>query len=121
MNRLFFPALFLTILTVACGHSPFRVSSQASSGASFAPSLLREASDIEQITLKPEASLNTAPSKLSATFLQMTAKSGDESARSQESLQEEGEEEATIADPLEPFNRAMFQLLLGAETRSPGI
>ncbi len=94
MKGLFFLMLFLTLFTVACGHSPSLVSSLASPAAPLAPPLSGETSN------------------LSKTFPQMAAKSGDESPGNQENLQDKeewGEEEvATIADPLEPFNRAMF-------------
>lgn len=62
---------------------------------------------------KQETLLNAAPPDFPKAFLQVAATSGDESPRKGENLQDEKEwaeeEEATISDPLEPFNRAMFQ------------
>jgi phospholipid-binding lipoprotein MlaA len=61
---------------------------------------------------KKETFAIAAPPDLSTIFPQIAAVSGDESPRSRENLQDEEEwgeeEEATIYDPLEPFNRAMF-------------
>ncbi|MDP2968165.1 MAG: VacJ family lipoprotein, partial [Deltaproteobacteria bacterium] len=88
MKRLSFLVLLLAFLTVGCAHR--------SSPVSPLPQLVMVVSNSEQIPLKsPEISVE----------------SGDGSSDSKENLEaEEGEEEeiATIADPLEPFNRAMF-------------
>ncbi len=95
MKRLSFLALLLAFLAVGCAHRPSTVSSFSSAG-SFQAQLVMVPSDSAQITLEsPEISVE----------------SGDGSSDSKENLEaEEGEEEeiATIADPLEPFNRAMF-------------
>jgi phospholipid-binding lipoprotein MlaA len=139
MSRLFFAALFLTFLTVACGHSPSHISSLTSPAAPFASPFSGEASGSEQITptswgiaadsesrnqdsrkslqhpeqgTKEETLAIAVAPDFPKTSPQMAAKSGDESPRNKENLQDEEEwgeeEEATIADPLEPFNRAMF-------------
>ena len=95
MKRLSFLVLLLAFLAVGCAHRPSTVSSFSSAG-SFQAQLVMVPSDSAQITLEsPEISVE----------------SGDGSSDSKENLEaEEGEEEeiATIADPLEPFNRAMF-------------
>jgi phospholipid-binding lipoprotein MlaA len=138
MNCLLFPALFLAFLTVACGHSPSRVSSPALPAGLFASPWSGEAPGSEQVFPKspgiaaesesgnpdshwslhdpePGAKKDTlaiaARPDLSTNFPLMAAITGDESSRSRENLQDEElgeEEEATISDPLEPFNRAMF-------------
>ena len=97
MKRLSFLALLVAFLAVGCAHRSSPVSSPSSSAASFQPQLVLAASNSEQIALKsPEISV----------------KSGDESAERKENLEdgEKGEEPemATIADPLEPLNRAMY-------------
>jgi len=89
MRRLSFLGLLLAFLAVGCAHR--------SSPVSPLPQLVMEASNSDQIPLKsPEVSV--AP--------------GNESAVDSGNLAggaEGGEEKtATIADPLEPFNRAMF-------------
>jgi len=95
MKRLSFLVLLLAFLAVGCAHRPSTVSSFSSAG-SFQAQLVMVSSDSAQITLEsPEISVE----------------SGDGSSDGKENLEaEEGEEEeiATIADPLEPFNRAMF-------------
>ena len=95
MKRLSFLVLLLAFLAVGCAHRPSTVSS-FSSAESFQAQLMMVPSDSAQITLEsPEISVE----------------SGDGSSDSKENLEaEEGKEEeiATIADPLEPFNRAMF-------------
>jgi phospholipid-binding lipoprotein MlaA len=95
MKRLSFLALLLAFLAVGCAHRPSTVSSFSSAGSSQAQ-LVMVPSDSAQITLEsPEISVE----------------SGDGSSDSTENLEaEEGKEEeiATIADPIEPFNRAMF-------------
>lgn len=95
MKRLSFLVLLLAFLAVGCAHRPLTGSSFSSAG-SFQAQLVMVPSDSAQITLEsPEISVE----------------SGDGSSDRKENLEaEEGEEEeiATIADPLEPFNRAMF-------------
>ena len=96
MKRLSFPVLLLAFLAVGCAHRPSPVSPLPSAG-SFQAQLVMVPSNSEQIT-------SGNPRRCRWT-------SGNESADSKENLEaEEGEEEeiATIADPLEPFNRAMF-------------
>jgi len=121
MSRLLFTALFLTFLTVACVHSPSRISSLASPAAPFAPPLSGNASGSEQdvptsggISADSEGGNQDSRKSLQEPEqgAKVAAKSQDESPRSQENLRDQEkwgeEEEATIADPLEPFNRAMF-------------
>ena len=95
MKRLSFLVLLLAFLAVGCAHRPSTVSSFSSVG-SFQAQLVMVPSDSAQMTLEsPEISVE----------------SGDGSSDSKENLEaEEGDEEeiATIADPIEPFNRAMF-------------
>jgi len=89
MKRLSFLGLLLAFLAVGCAHRPSPVSSL--------PQLVMEASNSEPITLE---------------FPEVSVTSGNESADNNGNLADEaevGEEKtATIADPLEPFNRAMF-------------
>ena len=89
MKRLSFLVLLLAFLAVGCAHR--------SSPVSPLPQLATVVSNSEQIPLKsPEVSVTSA----------------NESAERKENLgnEEKGEEEeiATIPDPLESFNRAMF-------------
>jgi len=95
MKRLSFIVLLLAFLAVGCAHRPSTVSSFSSAG-SFQAQLVIVPSDSAQMTLEsPEISVE----------------SGDGSSDSKENLEaKEGDEEeiATIADPIEPFNRAMF-------------
>ena len=90
LKRLSFLVLLLTFLAVGCAHR--------SSPVSSLPQLVKVVSHSEQIPLKsPEVSVT----------------SGNESADRKENPGngEKGEEEeiATIPDPLESFNRAMFR------------
>ena len=95
MKRLSFLVLLLAFLAVGCAHRPSTVSSFSSAG-SFQAQLVMVPSDSAQITLEsPEISVE----------------SGDGSSDSKENLEaEKGEEEeiATIPDPLESFNRAIY-------------
>ena len=97
MKSFLFPILLFAILAVGCAHSPSPTSSLAPSAASFQSQQVTVTTNSEQITLKsPEISV----------------KSESESVDDKEDLDdvedEVEEEEAKIADPLEPFNRAMF-------------
>jgi phospholipid-binding lipoprotein MlaA len=89
MKRFSFLVLLLAFLAVGCAHRPSPVSSL--------PQLVMVASDSERIPLKSPG---------------VSVTSGSGSADDKENLADEkevGEEEAaTIADPLEPFNRAMY-------------
>ncbi len=95
MKRLSFLVLLLAFLALGCAHRPSTVSSFSSAGSFQAQSVMGP-SDSAQITLEsPEISVE----------------SEDGRSDSKENLEdEEGKEEeiATIADPIEPFNRAMF-------------
>ena len=89
MRRLSFLGLLLALLAVGCAHR--------SSPVSPLPQLVMEASNSEQIPLKsPEVSV--APGNESA----------DDSGNLADGAEVGEEKTATIADPLEPFNRAMF-------------
>ena len=89
MKRLSLLGLLLAFLAVGCAHRPSPVSSL--------PQLDMEASNSEPTTLE---------------FPEVSVVSGNGSADNNGNLADEaevGEEKtATIADPLEPFNRAMF-------------
>ena len=90
--------LFVVAVVVAAGcvHNPSGVAPRSPSGASVQPRPVMVATNSKQVPLKPEA---------------MLANSGQSDPRDETSLDyvEEGEERApTVADPLEPFNRAMF-------------
>jgi len=129
----FLSALLLpAVLAVGCAHSPYATSSPAPSTASPLPQQVAVASNSEQIPLqspeisaisgdespndvKVEAKKETAaisPPPESVKSAEMPTKSADGSVADQEVLdyvEEEGEEEKVgIADPLEPFNRAMY-------------
>ncbi len=89
MRRLSFLGLLLALLAVGCAHR--------SSPVSPLPQLVMEASNSEQIPLKsPEVSV--APGNESA----------DDNGNLADGAEVGEEKTATIADPLEPFNRAMF-------------
>ena len=138
MKRLYLAGLLLAFLAWGCAHSNSSVSPVSSPVASFQPPLAMVASNSEPIRLKSSEGLVTSgsgsvdeektlhdvlqgvaeetvtivdSSEPSEFPLEMSPKSGN--AGLQENLEEgeEGEEHeiATIADPLEPFNRAMFQ------------
>ncbi|HVO85421.1 MAG TPA: VacJ family lipoprotein [Syntrophobacteria bacterium] len=85
--------LVLFILPVGCVHNPSSVAPRSPSGASVQPRPVMVAASSEQIPLEP------------------AAKPGQNNLEDETSVDyvEEGEERAaTVADPLEPFNRAMF-------------
>ena len=128
MRRPSFPVLLLAFLAVGCAHR--------SSPVSSAPPLDKVGSKSEQIPLKsPEGSVTSGggsaddrknpidarkgegeeavtikdPSESTISSLEMPVPSGTESANIEEYPGKgEMEETATIPDPLEPFNRAMF-------------
>ncbi len=98
MKRLL-PLIFLAFLAAGCAHSSSPVSSLSSSDPSFQPLWVMVAVDSGQTPVPPGKS--PAP-----------IQSGSEMAGENENVKEEAgaeEEGITIADPLEPFNRAMFQ------------
>ncbi|MDO9585663.1 MAG: VacJ family lipoprotein [Syntrophales bacterium] len=97
MKSFLFLVLLFAILAVGCAHSPYTTSTLAPPSASLQPQQVTVASKSEQIQLKSP---------------DMSAKSESKSLDDNESLdyvEEEGaEERVEIADPLEPFNRAMY-------------
>jgi len=97
MKHLAIAAVLFSFLAMSCAHRPSPVSSP-SSATSFQPRLIVLASDSEQI---PQM------------FSELIGKAGEASAgdpAKSEDETEEGEGKlVTIGDPLEPFNRAMFQ------------
>ena len=128
MKSFLFPVLLVAILAVGCAHSPSPTSSLTPSVASFQTQQVTVASNAEQIPLKfPEMSVKSKsegvddeemaevadPPEPLKSSPEIPAKSGNESADNKEKSadEEKGEENgiATIPDPLEPFNRAMFR------------
>jgi phospholipid-binding lipoprotein MlaA len=138
MKRFAFPVLLLVFLALGCAHRPSPAPSEASpsSTAPSPPGVAMAASGSETPGLKsPEVpeidgstedrenpkesrkagkeavSIADPPESLKSSPEQ-SAPSGTESAAGKENLEEglNGEEKAitTIPDPLEPFNRAMF-------------
>lgn len=113
MKRLSFLVFLLAFLAVGCAHRPSPVSPL--------PQSAMVASNSEQTPLKsPEVpvtsgSESAGPSESSKPSPEMSVTSGNESADRKENPvngeKGEGEEEgiASIPDPLEPFNRAMFR------------
>jgi phospholipid-binding lipoprotein MlaA len=109
---------FLLVFPVAgCAHNPNRVSSPSAPPPSFRPRIILATSDFKQPAMQfPGASWvpvnGPIPYNQNAGDPEtVRAQSGPSLEGTAESASEEmGEEkEVTIADPLEPFNRAMFQ------------
>ncbi len=139
MKIFLFPALLAAILTVGCAHRPTPTFSLTPFAPSLQIQQVTVASNAEQILLKfPEMSVKPKsegvddeedlddvedeveeeakiadPPESLKSFPEMSVKSGNESPDQKKNLADEkevGEEEAaTMGDPLEPFNRAMFQ------------
>ena len=138
MISFLFPILLFAILAVGCAHNPSPTSSLAPSAASFQSQQVTGTSDSERITLKSpemlvkserervddkedldevedeveeEAKIVDSPESLKSPP-EIPVKFGNESADKEQNPADEekgGEEKtATIADPLEPFNRAMY-------------
>jgi phospholipid-binding lipoprotein MlaA len=111
MKRLLFPIAVLALLTAACAHRPSSISSLAPPAESFELRLVMVDSGSQQIPLRPPE-LSAASGEASERP-DSSVKSGKESAEPKEDLQGEETEgvgkAVEIADPLEPFNRAMFQ------------
>jgi phospholipid-binding lipoprotein MlaA len=108
MKRLSLLTLLMAFLVAACAHSPSP--SLSSPTESFEAELVTVASNTGQMALtkSPEVSLASGSGSVDA---EGSVKSGNEGADKEGNPAEEelGEEEkATIADPLEPFNRAMY-------------
>ncbi len=97
MKKLAIPAVLFSFFAMSCAHSPSPVSSP-SSGSSIQPRLIVLASNSEQIPQK---------------FPELIGKAGETSAGDPAKPEEETEAEegkmVTMGDPIEPFNRAMFQ------------
>jgi len=114
MKRFSFLAFLVAFFTVGCAHNPSPVSSLSSASSSQSqwvmvvydpgPDLLKSPTVLVAAPPHPPESSKSSP--------EMPIQSRNESSDPQENLKddEEREEEkpATIADPLEPFNRAMF-------------
>ena len=128
MKRPSLLVLLLALLAVGCAHSPYPVSSLASPTASFHPQLVMAASvsvtsesgsgddkknldDVQKGVEEWTVTMGDLPES-SKSSPELSGTSGSESADRKENLEdgEKGEEQeiATIADPLEPFNRAMY-------------
>jgi phospholipid-binding lipoprotein MlaA len=107
MKRLFGLFLVLAVFAVGCAHSPDSVSSSGSSTFSVQSQPVAGISATENPPLKyqeistgPDSGVNGSTEKKVGV---------DETDLSAEEKEMEGEEEtAKIADPLEPFNRAMY-------------
>jgi phospholipid-binding lipoprotein MlaA len=97
MKHLLIPAVLLSFLAMSCAHRPSPVSSPTSA-LSFQPRLIVLASDSEQIL---------------QNFPELIGKAGEantvDPGKSEEGMEAGEEPMVTMADPLEPFNRAMFQ------------
>ncbi len=109
MKPLSLPALLLAVLCVGCGHSRSPVTFLSPSAASFQLQTALAVSGSGQTPLNsPEV-----PAPSGSVALDDQEKPMSQNPDRKENLQEgEGvaeEGEATIADPLEPVNRAMFQ------------
>jgi phospholipid-binding lipoprotein MlaA len=125
--------LLLALLTGGCAHSPYATTSPAPSAASpsslqtavasgperlppQSPEISAKSGDESLNDVKAEAKIEAAailpPPLESVKSTEIPTKSTDESITDQEVLdyvEEEGEQEKVgIADPLEPFNRAMY-------------
>lgn len=99
MKRISFLFLLLALLAVGCAHNPTQGSPPAPQAQSIEPRLTMVASSTEQIPLNPPG---TAVKPESGNV-------DDEKDFGDIEDDYEEEERATIADPLEPFNRAMHQ------------
>ncbi len=97
MRHLAIPAVLFSFLAMSCAHRPSPVSSSLSS-SSFQPRLIVLASNAEQIPLNFPGLIAKAG----------TEEAGDKATSGTETETEEGKM-TTLSDPLEPFNRAMFQ------------
>lgn len=97
MKAFLFTVVLFTIITIGCAHSPYQSPALAPPSASLHPQQVMVAS-------------NSGPIPLKSTV--MSAKPKSKNAGSDESLdyreEEVAEEKVEIADPLEPFNRAMY-------------
>ena len=103
MKYFSFAILLFAFITVGCAHAPQVASSPASSAASPQPILLASTSD-EAPQKPPEATVKS-PEK-PANPEKGTA-NDDTSLDYKEEAK--GEQAPTVADPIEPFNRAMFE------------
>jgi phospholipid-binding lipoprotein MlaA len=106
--------LFSALIITACAHSPSPVSS-LSSASSSQPQWVMVVYDPGQDLLKSQTVLAASPAQppeSSKSSPEMPVQYENKSSDQQEKLkggEETGEEtSATIADPLEPFNRAMY-------------
>jgi len=114
MERFSFLALLFAFFTVGCAHSPSPVSS-LSSASSSRPQWVMVVYDPGHDLLKSPTVLAASPAHppgSSKSSPEMPIQYENKSSDQQENLkggEGTGEEEsATIADPLEPFNRAMY-------------
>ena len=128
MKRFSLPVLLFVFLTVGCAHSTYHDPSFAQPALSREPQLIMVASNSEQIFLKSKEMTSESKNELSddkenpeddsvgsSKSPETSVKSESGDVGDKEYLgdveEEEGKEEetVTIADPIEPFNRAMFQ------------
>jgi phospholipid-binding lipoprotein MlaA len=98
LKRLFFLAIIFAFLVMGCAHSPQRTSSPDQTDVSVRPQTAKAAPESK------ETSLN-----LSDASAKSESKSKDDEEYLDDIKDGADAEALTIADPLEPFNRAMYQ------------
>ena len=105
MKSFSFAVLLLAFIAVGCAHAPQVASSPASPAASPQPQPLIVASTSDEVPPKPpEAEVKSPETPVNPEEAIVTNDAAMD-------YTEEGKEEQapTIADPIEPFNRAMFE------------
>jgi phospholipid-binding lipoprotein MlaA len=105
MKSFSFAVLLFAFIAVGCAHAPQVASSPASPAASTQPQPILVASTSDEVPPKPpEATVKSPETPVNS------AKGTVNNDASLDYTEEAKEEQApTIADPIEPFNRAMFE------------
>ena len=113
MKTLVFIAFLFALLAVGCGHGRYSPSSLSSAEGSFLARFIAIPSDPALFTLvsAQDAATVSEASESSHPAYELLAESrteaGDRGGNQAEEQEARDEEAAMIADPLEPFNRAM--------------
>jgi phospholipid-binding lipoprotein MlaA len=105
MKSLSLAVVLFVFIAVGCAHAPHVASSPAPSTATSQPQPILVASNSDEVPPKPPDATVKSPE----TPVKSEKGSLDNDASLDYTEEVKEEEKVTIADPIEPFNRAMFQ------------
>ena len=108
MKSFSFAVLLFAFIAVGCAHAPQVASSPASPAASSQPQPILVASTSDEIPPKPPEATVKSP-ETPAKPEKGTARTSQQDWTEEYTEEAKEEQAPAIADPIEPFNRAMFE------------